>query len=338
MEPILEVKDLQMSFSSDLGNVECLDHISFNVDKGEILCIVGESGCGKSATALSIMGLLGKSGLVTGGEALFEGRDLVKMSEPELNQIRGDALTMIFQDAMTSLNPLFTVGNQMIEAIRIHQQFSKKEARTHAIHMLERVGLPNPQSMMKKYPYVLSGGMRQRVMIAMALCGHPRLLIADEPTTALDVTIQAQIVKLLKELRGELGLSVILITHDIGLVAEMADRVLVMYAGQVVEESDVFHLFQQPEHPYTRALMRSVPEAADDEDRRLTSIRGVVPEQYQNIKGCRFQDRCNFACEKCSQPQSPRSTGNSHAVRCWRSVSELDALEKDGQMPTVEEE
>lgn len=329
MEPILEVKDLKMSFRSGAESVECLDRVSFRVDPGEILCIVGESGCGKSATALSIMGLLGSTGRVTGGQALFGGHDLFQMNEQELDEVRGDALAMIFQDAMTALNPLFTVGNQLTEQIRIHLHLSRGEARAHAVQMLGQVGLPDPQNIMKKYPHTLSGGMRQRVMIAMALSCRPRLLIADEPTTALDVTIQAQIVKLLKELRRDLRLSVILITHDIGLVAEMADRVLVMYAGQVVEESDVYSLFRKPQHPYTRALMRSVPGMGGD--RRLTSIRGVVPEQYQEITGCRFCERCDFACGQCSGPQELRKTDDGRAVRCWRAAAELDALERGAE-------
>lgn len=319
MGHLLEVTDLQVSFSSDFGTINSVDGVSFSVDPGEILCIVGESGCGKSVTLLAIMGLLGKSGRVTNGEALFEGQNLLEMSQKKIDSIRGDALTMIFQDAMTSLNPVFTIGNQLTETIRIHLKLHKKEAYAHALRMLERVGLPEDEShLMGKYPNTLSGGMRQRVMIAMALSCRPRLLIADEPTTALDVTIQAQIVKLLKELRKEFGMSVILITHDIGLVAEMADNVLVMYAGQIVEKTNVFTLFSQPLHPYTRALLQSVPSILDEKDRRLTSIKGMVPAHYQDIKGCRFSDRCAFVAAECSAPQVLEPMENGHAVRCCR--------------------
>ena len=292
MAHLLEVKGLTTTFTGNYGKNISVDHIDFHVDEGEVVCIVGESGCGKSVTSLSIMGLLGRGGKVTEGSVLFEGKDLLTLTEKEMDKIRGAKMTMIFQDPLTSLNPVFTVGRQLVESIRTHMQFSKADAKKRAIELLRKVGMPNPQGTMKKYPHTLSGGMRQRVMIAMALACDPKLLIADEPTTALDVTIQAQIMKLLKELQKETGMSMILITHDIGLVAQMADRVLVMYAGQIIEEAPVKELFRSPGHPYTRALLDTVPTIRDSADRKLVSIPGLVPENYDDIKGCRFADRC----------------------------------------------
>ena len=264
MSHLLEVKGLTTAFTGDYGKNISVDHIHFHVDEGEVVCIVGESGCGKSVTSLSIMGLLGRGGAVIDGSVLFDGKNLLSMKEKELDGLRGDQITMIFQDPLTSLNPVFTVGSQITESIRTHMHLSKKEAERRAETLLERVGMPDAHGVMKKYPHTLSGGMRQRVMIAMALSCNPRLLIADEPTTALDVTIQAQIMELLGELQKETGMSVILITHDIGLVANMADRVLVMYAGQIIEEAPVEELFKNPIHPYTRALLDTVPTIRDD--------------------------------------------------------------------------
>ena len=324
MQPLLEVNDLQMEFGSGESRIQALDRVSFHADPGKVLCIVGESGCGKSVTALSIMGLLPKNARVTGGSIRFDGQDLLHMDEAQLNKIRGNTLAMIFQDAMTSLNPVFTVGNQLTEAIRLHSGLSKKDARERAAHKMEQVGLS--AGLMKKYPHTLSGGMRQRVMIAMALSGDPKLLIADEPTTALDVTIQAQIVRLLKGLRRKLGLSVILITHDIGLVAETADSVLVMYAGQVVEEADVFSLFHRPAHPYTYALLRSVPGIHKGKHSRLISIGGVVPEHYQQISGCRFFGRCPFAQPECREPQELKNLKDGRAARCRRAGKDWENL------------
>ena len=249
MSHILEVEGLTTVFDGDGGQMTSADGISFYVDPGEIVCIVGESGCGKSVTSLSLMSLLGRGGKVRAGKALFEGRDLLSMSEKELDKIRGDAVTMIFQDPLTSLNPVFTIGRQITESIRVHMHLDKEAAFKRAVSLLEKVGMPDAASVMKKYPHLLSGGQRQRVMIAMALSCRPRLLIADEPTTALDVTIQAQIMQLLKELQKDLGMAVILITHDIGLVAQMADRVLVMYAGQIIEQAPVLRLFDEPGQP-----------------------------------------------------------------------------------------
>ena len=316
MPHLLEVEGLTTVFDSDYGRTVSVDHVNFHVDKGEVVCIVGESGCGKSVTSLSIMGLLGRGGTVTEGSVVFEDKNLLTMTEKELDKIRGDRLTMIFQDPLTSLDPVFTVGNQLMESIRKHMRLSKEEARKRAEQILGKVGMPDPHGVMKKYPHTLSGGMRQRVMIAMALCCNPGLLIADEPTTALDVTIQAQIMALLRNLQKESGMSMILITHDIGLVASMADRVIVMYAGQMIEEAPVKELFAAPAHPYTKALLQTVPGIYDEKDRELVAIPGMVPENYDSIPGCRFADRCAFRTKGGDQPQSSRQIGEGHFVRC----------------------
>jgi oligopeptide/dipeptide ABC transporter ATP-binding protein len=319
MSQLLKVSNLKTIFDGDMGKTISVDDISFHVNEGETLCIVGESGSGKSVTSLSIMRLLGRGGEVVQGQILFEDRNLLEMSDRELDEIRGNKLTMIFQDALASLNPLFTIGNQLMESIRSHMKLDKKEARLRAIELLKKVGLAEPEKNLKKYPFTLSGGMRQRVMIAMALSCNPKLLIADEPTTALDVTIQAQIMKLLRDLQGELSMSIILITHDIGLVAEMADRVLIMYAGQIVEEAKVKDLFYQPAHPYTQALLQTVPNILDGADRKLKSIPGIVPEQYQDITGCRFAGRCSYVEEACRKPQAWISVDEEHFSRCHRA-------------------
>lgn len=316
MSHLLEVKGLTTSFAGDYGKNISVDHIDFYVDEGEIVCIVGESGCGKSVTSLSVMGLLGRGGSVTDGEVWFDGKNLLTLSEKEMDKVRGDKLTMIFQDPLTSLNPVFTVGNQIAESIRTHLKLSKQEARVRAEQLLEKVGMPDAHGTMKKYPHTLSGGMRQRAMIAMALSCHPKLIIADEPTTALDVTIQAQIMKLLKELQKENGMSVILITHDIGLVANMADRVLVMYAGQIIEQAPVKELFKNPRHPYTKALLDTVPTIRDGADRQLVSIPGIVPESYDDIKGCRFADRCAYRRPECDNPQQDYEFASTHTAKC----------------------
>ena len=326
MPHLLEVQDLTTVFAGDYGSSVSVDHVSFHVDRGEVVCLVGESGCGKSVTSLSIMGLLGRGGAVMDGSVLFENKNLLAMSEKELDEIRGDELTMIFQDPLTSLNPVFTVGSQIMESIRIHMHLSKEEARARAVELLGQVGMPDAAGVMKKFPHTLSGGMRQRVMIAMALSCKPKLLIADEPTTALDVTIQAQIMKLLGELRREKNMAMILITHDIGVVANMADRVIVMYAGQIVEEAPVLALFDEPKHPYTRALLDTVPTIRDDESRQLTAIPGMVPENYDDITGCRFADRCPYRQQECDSPQELYRFEEGHAARC------IVALRKAGQV------
>ena len=326
MPHLLEVQDLTTVFAGDYGSSVSVDHVSFHVDRGEVVCLVGESGCGKSVTSLSIMGLLGRGGAVMDGSVLFENKNLLAMSEKELDEIRGDELTMIFQDPLTSLNPVFTVGSQIMESIRIHMHLSKEEARARAVELLGQVGMPDAAGVMKKFPHTLSGGMRQRVMIAMALSCKPKLLIADEPTTALDVTIQAQIMKLLGELRREKNMAMILITHDIGVVANMADRVIVMYAGQIVEEAPVLALFDDPKHPYTRALLDTIPTIRDDASRQLMAIPGMVPENYDDITGCRFADRCPYRQQECDSPQELYRFEEGHAARC------IVAFRKAGQV------
>jgi peptide/nickel transport system ATP-binding protein len=317
MEYLLEVNNLQVEFDSEKGKNICVDDVCLNIKKSETIGIVGESGCGKSVTALSIMQLLGGNGYVSQGEILFDGVSLLELSEKQMNNIRGNRISMIFQDTMTTLNPVFTIGNQIIETIRLHLGLDKKNAHAFAVEMLEKVGLPRPKEIMKEYPHTLSGGMRQRVMIAMALACSPKLLIADEPTTALDVTIQAQILRLMKDLKAKSNTAIILITHDIGVIAEMADRVFVMYAGQIVEESDVFTLFDNPKHPYTKALMKSIPKIHGKINERIISIPGMVPSNYQNIKGCRFSSRCPMVIKQClnSKP-AMKLQGEGHYVRC----------------------
>ena len=318
MEPILSVRHLETTFTSDFGSGVVVDDVSFDVPTGQTLCIVGESGCGKSVTCLSIMGLLGRGGKVTGGQVVFDGRELTGLTERELDQIRGSKLSMIFQDALTSLNPVFTVGNQLTEGIRIHTKCSRQQARSRSIQLLSRVGLPDPEAVFRTYPHTLSGGQRQRVMIAMALGCDPKLLIADEPTTALDVTIQKQIMALLKQLQQENGMSILLITHDMGLVAQMADQVIVMYAGQIVERAPVADLFHNPAHPYTRALLKSVPSIRDTSERVLESIQDTVPEHYEKMTGCRFRSRCPHATAACEQIQAAVEVAPEHLVCCSR--------------------
>lgn len=316
MSHLLEVENLTTVFQGDYGTSTAVDHVSFHVDKGEVVCIVGESGCGKSVTSLSIMGLLARGGVVKEGTVLFGGQNLLSLTEKELDRIRGNQMTMIFQDPLTSLNPVFTVGNQITESIRTHLKLSKEEAAKRAEELLEKVGMPDAKAAMKKYPHTLSGGMRQRAMIAMALSCNPKLLIADEPTTALDVTIQAQIMKLLRELQKENGMSIILITHDIGLVAHMADRVIVMYAGQMIEEAPVKEIFKTPRHPYTKALLDTVPTIRDTKDRQLVSIPGMVPESYDHMSGCRFAPRCKYRKPECDNPQKDFEFGSGHTAKC----------------------
>lgn len=318
MTNLLEIKNLQTSFLTDYGEVVAIEDVSFQIKPGETLGIVGESGCGKSVTSLSIMRLLGHKGRIRKGQILFQNRDLVQLSEAEMREIRGNEISMIFQEPMTSLNPVFTIGHQLIEGIRLHQNMSRKEARVYAIDMLKKVGIPRAETLIDDYPHALSGGMRQRVMIAMALACHPKLLIADEPTTALDVTIQAQVLELMKTLRDQTGAAIMLITHDLGVIAEMADQVIVMYAGQVVEQADVFTLFDQPKHPYTQGLMQSIPHVEREEDERLTSIPGTVPSLHDMPKGCRFQTRCPYAQPQCVKQAPPLlAVDEGHWARCW---------------------
>ena len=316
LEHLLTVDNLTTVFTGDSGTLTSVDHVSFHVDAGEVVCLVGESGCGKSVTSLSIMGLLSRDGKVTEGSVRFEGRELLSLRERDLDALRGNRLSMIFQDPLTSLNPVFTVGSQITESLKVHLHLSRAEAKKRAADCLARAGMPDPEGTLRKYPHELSGGMRQRAMIAMALCCNPALIIADEPTTALDVTIQAQIIQLLRELQRENGMSLILITHDIGVVASLADRVLVMYAGQIVEAAPVQELFHQPAHPYTRALLKTVPGIHDDRERKLVAIPGMVPEQYDKITGCRFAARCAYRTETCDRPQPAFAFGPRHTARC----------------------
>ena len=318
-EQILAVKDLQTTFFTDSGQIPAVDHINFHLNDGEVLGIVGESGCGKSVTSLSVMGLVpSPPGKIVGGEILYKGRDLTRLSEKEMRKIRGNDIAMIFQEPMTSLNPLFTIGNQMSEAILIHaKKTAKKQVEARAVEMLKLVGLPRAEELMSEYPHQLSGGMRQRVMIAMALVCDPKILIADEPTTALDVTIQAQILKLMKELNDRLGTAILLITHDLGVVAEVCERVIVMYAGQVIEEAPTKLIFDDPQHPYTRGLIQSVPDMRFKKE-RLYSIPGNVPKPGTITNGCRFAARCEFAFDRCRN-ENPELylTADVHQTRCF---------------------
>ena len=315
MEHLLEVDALDIAFRSRKQLVSRADRVSFHIDEGEILCIVGESGCGKSITALSILGLLPRQGQVTGGEVRFQGQNLLALDDKALDRVRGSDISMIFQDIMYSLNPVFTIGNQITEGLRRHLHLRGEEASRRAISLMEKTGIQDAPAVMRKYPHQLSGGMRQRVMIAMALACRPKLLIADEPTTALDVTIQLQIMQLLRRLRDETGMAILLITHDIGVVAEMADRVLVMYAGQVVEEAPVQALLEHPAHPYTRALLQAVPGLHDDRSRRLYTIPGMVPEHYDSLTGCRFAPRCPHAAQ-CGGQAAGHQVGREHWALC----------------------
>ncbi len=318
-EPLLSVRSLVTEFRTDAGLLRAVDDVSFEIPSGGTLAVVGESGCGKSVTSLSILRLIQPPGRVASGQIVFEGRDLLSVSEPEMRKVRGAQIAMIFQEPMSSLNPVYTVGDQIIESIVLHQKRSKKEAWARAVELLKLVGIPSPEERARAYPHQLSGGMRQRVMIAMALACEPKLLIADEPTTALDVTIQAQILELLAELRARLGMAVMLITHDLGLVADFADEVVVMYAGRVVERAPVRELFRAPKHPYTRGLLRSVPSYGDNSRaRRLPTIQGVVPDLRSLPAGCRFRDRCDVAFERCAEEPALRRLSDTRLVRCHR--------------------
>jgi peptide/nickel transport system ATP-binding protein len=317
---LLEVRGLRTHFASERGEVRAVDGVDFSLERGRTLGIVGESGCGKSVTALSIMGLVPQPpGRIAGGEVLFEGEDLLKAPARRLRDLRGDQLSMIFQEPMTSLNPAFPVGEQIAEALLRHKKISKEESKTQAVEMLRRVRIPSPERRAADYPHQLSGGMRQRVMIAMALACNPKLLIADEPTTALDVTIQAQILELMRTLRGELGTAIILITHDLGVIAELADDVLVMYAGKVIERCPAERLFAEPQHPYTVGLLGSIPRLHVQQE-RLSAIEGFVPDAAAFPEGCRFHPRCPFAVEKCRSEIPPLlPIKENHHAACWRA-------------------
>ena len=314
---LLSVKNLSTEFPVKKGIVRAVEDVSFDVDQGEILAIVGESGSGKSVTSLSIMGLLAEPGHVAGGSLEFEGKDLATLSEKQYRELRGNDMAMIFQEPMTSLNPVYRVGNQIVEAIRTHEKVSKAEAKDRAVDLLRKVGIPSPEARINDYPHQMSGGMRQRVMIAMALACNPKLLIADEPTTTLDVTIQAQILDLLRRLRDDTGMAVLLITHDLGVVSETADRVVVMYCGQVVEEAEVRTLFDHPMHPYTLGLLKSIPRLEDDDSKRLYMIKGMVPNPLEMPPGCHFSDRCDSCMDICRTKVPELVDVDGHKVRCF---------------------
>ncbi|MEY9093666.1 ABC transporter ATP-binding protein [Paenibacillus sp. RC84] len=324
---LLEVEGLKTEFRRDGGSVLAVSGIDFHINRGEVLGLVGESGCGKSVTSLSIMRLLKDTpGRIAGGAVRFEGTDLTQIQEKEMRKFRGNELAMIFQEPMTSLNPVLRIGRQLEEPIMLHLGYSRKRAREHAIHTLKLVGIPRAEDVADEYPHQLSGGMRQRVMIAMAMSCGPKLLIADEPTTALDVTIQAQILDLMKRLKEEQEMGMLLITHDLGVVAEMCDRVVVMYAGRVVEEAPVQELFANPQHPYTKGLIQSVPKLRQ-KVRRLESIQGNVPDLSAMPPGCKFMPRCAYAMERCLQEPEllPVEGQEQRKSRCW--LTQMDTSE-----------
>lgn len=320
MTKLLEVKNLKTYFYTDDGVVKAIDGVNFSVEAGKTIGIVGESGCGKSITAMSILRLIpDPPGKIVDGEAIFEGEDLTKVTEKRIREIRGNNISMIFQEPMTSLNPVFTVGYQIGEVLMLHQKLTEEEAKERAVEMIKLVGIPNAERIVNEYPHQLSGGMRQRVMIAMALACQPKLLIADEPTTALDVTIQAQILEIMNELKRKLNTSIMLITHDLGVIAEMADHVIVMYSGKVVEDAPIVELFKNPRHPYTIGLMASIPSLVK-EGQRLDTIPGAVPNPLYLPKGCYFHPRCKYAIDECKKVQPElREIAPGHKAACIRA-------------------
>ena len=331
MEPLLEVKNLKTSFKIGKKWVPAVEQVSFHVDPGETLGIVGESGCGKSVTSMSVMRLLPKATTkIEADEILLNGKNIAAYSDKEMAQVRGKGIGMIFQDSMTSLNPVKTIGKQLDEAFIVHHSCDKNEAKIRSIEMLTKVGIPSPEKRYGEYPHQLSGGMRQRVMIAMALAQNPSLIIADEPTTALDVTIQAQILELMRELKEKENKSIMLITHDMGVVAEMADDVMVMYAGKEMEYGDVKSIFKHPLHPYTQGLLKSIPRLDQDSSERLFNIPGSVPDLSEMPKGCRFCTRCTEACSKCFDQEPGLYEIGEQKVRCWKYAPE-GGFGNDGQ-------
>jgi oligopeptide/dipeptide ABC transporter ATP-binding protein len=319
VQPLLEVKDLRTSFFTDAGEVRAVDGVSFAVEAGKLMGLVGESGSGKTASVLSVMRLLPESARVVGGAVLFEGRDLLKLSEPEMRAVRGAKIAMIFQEPMTSLNPVFTIGSQIGEAVRLHQRTGRRETLERTIEALRLVGIADPERRVNDYPHQLSGGMRQRVMIAMALACEPKLLIADEPTTALDVTIQAQILDLIRELQVRLKLAVILVTHDLGIVAQYADDVTILYAARVMEQAPSAELFRNPLNPYTRGLLESIPGADGHRHRRLRAIAGTIPNALHPPSGCRFHPLCPMVIDECARVDPPLvAKAPQHLVACIR--------------------
>ncbi|HEU5278219.1 MAG TPA: ABC transporter ATP-binding protein [Gaiellaceae bacterium] len=327
-ERLIEVKDLEVKFATEDGVVNAVDGVSFELQRGEVLGIVGESGSGKSVTAMTLLGLTRDKNARFGGEVLYKGRDVLQMNEDELEDVRGNEMSMIFQDPMTSLNPVYTIGAQICEAIQIHERADKGAARRRAVELLKQVGIPNAEERVGNYPHEFSGGMRQRAMIAMALACNPDVLIADEPTTALDVTIQAQIIELIDRLKDEFNSAVILITHDLGVVAEIADEIVVMYAGRIVERAMKRELFYDPQHPYTWGLLGSIPRLDRPKQERLHSIKGTPPSLIRMPPGCKFRPRCPHAFEKCTQEPSleNRVEDPKHLDRCWLSVDDKRRL------------
>jgi peptide/nickel transport system ATP-binding protein len=319
VQPLLEVKNLRTSFFTDAGEVRAVDGVSFAVEAGKLMGLVGESGSGKTATVLSVMRLLPESARVMGGEVLLKGHDLLKLSEAEMRAVRGAQIAMIFQEPMTSLNPVFTIGSQIGEAVRLHQHTGRRETLERTIEALRLVGIADPERRVNDYPHQLSGGMRQRVMIAMALACEPKLLIADEPTTALDVTIQAQILDLIRELQVRLKLAVILVTHDLGIVAQYADDVTILYAARVMEQASSAELFRNPLNPYTRGLLESIPGADGHHHRRLRAIAGTIPNALRPPSGCRFHPRCPMVIDECARVDPPlEAKAPQHLVACIR--------------------
>ena len=318
MERLLEVTNLHTSFFTYSGEVKAVRGVGFHVDEGEAIAIVGESGCGKSVTAISIMRLIPPPGRITDGAIMFNGRDLMGLTERQMQDVRGNEIGMIFQDPMTSLNPVLTIKTQIVETLRLHQDISKKDAAERAIELMHLVGIPSPERRLGSYPHQFSGGMRQRVMIAMALACNPKLLIADEPTTALDVTIQAQIISLMKDLKKKLGMSIILITHDLGVVAGLAQRVVVMYAGKIIEQGTVGEIYYHAQHPYTWGLLKSVPRLDAEQKKKLVPILGQPPDLISPPQGCPFAPRCDCAMAICKQvPPEYTQMSDHHVVACW---------------------
>ena len=322
-ETILEIKDLCVEFQTVEGVVHAVDHLNYTLHKGEKLGIVGESGSGKSVSSLGMMQLIpNPPGRITGGEILYHGKDLVKASEKEMQKIRGNEISMIFQEPMTSLNPIIKCGKQIAESLRLHRGMKKKEAMEEAVRMMRAVGIANPEVRAHEYPHQMSGGMRQRVMIAMALACQPQILIADEPTTALDVTIQAQILDLIRELNESMGTSVVFITHDLGVVSELCDTVIVMYTGHIVEKAPVKELFESPKHPYTKGLLNAIPKITRERN-PLDTIEGMVPNPTERIEGCSFSPRCPYATDQCRKAEPPMAElSDGRLVRCWQYAKE----------------
>ena len=330
-EYLVNIKNERLSFFTPAGEVKALNDVSLHLKEGEVLGIVGESGSGKSVTAYSLMGITAYPGRLIGGSLEFNGHEIEKMSEKELRKVRGNEISIIFQDPMTSLNPVYTIGNQLIEMLRLHTTKTKKECWDRAVELLHLVGMNEPEKRMKQYPHEFSGGMRQRVMIAMALACEPKLLIADEPTTALDVTIQAQILELMVELKKKINMSVIIITHDLGVVSDVCDRIAVMYAGKIVETGTAEDIFYRPKHPYTQALLKSLPTVETSREEKLVAIAGTPPDLFMPPKGCEFASRCEHCMKVCKKHVPPTyEVGAGHKAACWRLHPACPVQRKEG--------